>query len=38
VQNLDEFDGSYSLKPVVSPGKTNGGELVHSMTWHQDIC
>jgi hypothetical protein len=36
VQSLGEFNGSYSPKSVFSPGKTNGGELVHSMTWHQD--
>ena len=36
LEGLGEFNGSYSPKSVFGPNKTNGGELVHAMIWHQD--
>jgi ABC-type branched-subunit amino acid transport system substrate-binding protein len=36
VQRIGRYDGAYSPQSLFSPGKTNGGELVHAMVWHAD--
>ena len=35
-QQLGRFNGAFSPTSVFSPGKTNGGELVHAMVWRAD--